>query len=240
MMAPRKRRRADWYKAVRASERVVAAGPPPSPWMGHNQGPPLEGSRTWADHCWRRSQRAAWRRAPLEVVRRRVGRARKLGLAYERYVLVILERGVNLQAAIFGFAGTLVRGALARADIDSRGRVTPLAGVMAKLSRLTECLVFVAAHLAGREDARTLVGQVDAGAGAVIDEVAVSADPPDRADGGSAVTSGMLGDLVRRRGLAPSAAFLVGAWIAERRAASDAGLGLFVPAADYFNDANRS
>jgi hypothetical protein len=35
----------------------------------------------------------AWKTPPLEVVRRRLKRARALGMAYREYTLEILERG---------------------------------------------------------------------------------------------------------------------------------------------------
>ena len=141
--------------------------------------------------------------------------------------------------AVFAFAGTLVRGGLGRAEVDRRGRVMPLRGVVAKLARLTECTVWVAAHLAGRRDGARLVGQVDAEAGGVVDDARVSAETP-APDRAHRPLLEMVRTLLRSRGLAPSAAFLVGAWVADRRAAAEAGLGLFLPAADYFGDGDRT
>ncbi len=237
MLHKPRRTRSDWYKRVRDAGRETAAVPstaaPPSPWLGHNQGPPIEGRRSWSDHCWRRSRRRAWRTAPLEVVRRRVGRARKLGLSYYPYVLVILERGVNLQAVIFGFAGTLVRGREGRVEADRYGRVRPLRGVVDKLARLRECLVCVVADDSDSRRGRARVDQIDAEAGRVVDDVRVSGVV------GEETTDGMIEPFLRQFGLAPAAAFLVGSWESERRRAGNAGLGLFLWAADYFSDTTR-
>ena len=66
------------------------------PRLGHNQGPPLDPMRSWRRHCWKAARKALFRPLPLEVVRRRVARAARLGLAYRRYELLVLG-GVDLQ-----------------------------------------------------------------------------------------------------------------------------------------------
>ncbi len=72
--------------------------------LGHNGGPPLDdehipewglgGIGTYFD--WKRA-RTASRRAPRSVVMFRLGRAERVGLTYDEYLLEILDRGRYLQ-----------------------------------------------------------------------------------------------------------------------------------------------
>lgn len=69
--------------------------------IGHNQGPPLDAGRSWRAHCWRTARRELLPRLPLEVIRRRVARARQLGLAYPQYAAILLGTGRDIVAFLF-------------------------------------------------------------------------------------------------------------------------------------------
>lgn len=69
--------------------------------IGHNGGPPLDPDRSWRAHCWRRARRELVPRLPLEVVRRRVARARQLGLEYPDYAAILLGTGRDVVAFLF-------------------------------------------------------------------------------------------------------------------------------------------
>jgi hypothetical protein len=71
------------------------------PGIGHNQGPPLEPGRSWRAHAWRTARRELLPRLPLEVIRRRVARARQLGLAYPQYASILLGTGRDIVAFLF-------------------------------------------------------------------------------------------------------------------------------------------
>lgn len=71
------------------------------PGIGHNQGPPLEPGRSWRAHAWRTARRELLPRLPLEVIRRRVARARQLGLAYPQYAAILLGTGRDIVAFLF-------------------------------------------------------------------------------------------------------------------------------------------
>ena len=71
------------------------------PGIGHNQGPPLEAGRSWRAHCWKAARRELLPRLPLEVIRRRVARARQLGLAYPQYASILLGTGRDVVAFLF-------------------------------------------------------------------------------------------------------------------------------------------
>jgi hypothetical protein len=66
--------------------------------IGHNGGPPLEDppARDFRHYCWKRAHRSAWKMPPREIALRRLRRAEELGLTYEEYTAVILDRGVFL------------------------------------------------------------------------------------------------------------------------------------------------
>ena len=71
------------------------------PGIGHNQGPPIEAGRSWRVHAWRTARRELLARLPLEVIRRRVVRARQLGLAYPQYASILLGTGRDIVAFLF-------------------------------------------------------------------------------------------------------------------------------------------
>lgn len=66
--------------------------------IGHNGGPPLDVSyKAW---IWRKAHAKAWQLPGREVVMLRLRRAERLGLSYEAYTSVILDRGARLEAVI--------------------------------------------------------------------------------------------------------------------------------------------
>lgn len=68
------------------------------PGIGHNDGPPLDDPPAvgWHHYCWKRAHKAAWKTPPREIALRRLRRAEELGLTYQEYTAVILDRGVFL------------------------------------------------------------------------------------------------------------------------------------------------
>ena len=63
------------------------------PGPGRNNGPPLESFHGYKNYPWRKAKKQTWKTPPLEVIRRRVRRARELGMSYHDYTLEIMERG---------------------------------------------------------------------------------------------------------------------------------------------------
>lgn len=68
------------------------------PGIGHNGGPPLDepSAHGWHAHCWRRAHATAWKTPPREIALRRLRRAEELGMTYQEYTAIILDRGVFL------------------------------------------------------------------------------------------------------------------------------------------------
>lgn len=69
--------------------------------IGHNQGPPLDAGTRWRTHCWKTARKSLVGTIPLEVVRRRVKRARELGLDYPAYASILLGSGRDIVGFLF-------------------------------------------------------------------------------------------------------------------------------------------
>ena len=71
-----------------------------TPGIGHNRGPALDGGG-WQRHCWTRARADLLPHLPIEVVRRRVRRAKQLGLPYRTYAGLRATTGRDLVALLF-------------------------------------------------------------------------------------------------------------------------------------------
>ncbi|MEQ8966402.1 MAG: hypothetical protein RID91_11300 [Azospirillaceae bacterium] len=87
--------------SLRLGPRLGATGEPvpvaPMPcamrWLGHNNGPPWDTGVHWRAFAWKKARAAALKPPPVEVVRRRVARARELGLTYDEFMAAYQESG---------------------------------------------------------------------------------------------------------------------------------------------------
>ena len=194
-----------------------------APRLGHNQGPPLDPTQSWRRHCWKAAKKALFRPLPLEVVRRRVTRAARLGLAYRRYELLVLGGG-EIEAMLFADDTLVVTAPYASpaAGLD--------AGVVRKLAAVTGCRRLLLAGPDGpdpvwacRQDAATLFE-----APIMVPSRQLLASPPEKADRTA------LGAGLRNRALPAGSVALVGngahgpTWVAWARLAG------FVPGSEYF------
>ncbi|MEO1490982.1 MAG: hypothetical protein AAFV19_02375 [Pseudomonadota bacterium] len=71
------------------------------PGIGHNQGPPLDAAVSWRRHVWKKARRELLPRLPLEIIKRRVARAKQLGLEYPQYASILLGTGRDIVAFLF-------------------------------------------------------------------------------------------------------------------------------------------
>ena len=69
--------------------------------LGHNQGPTMEPGGAWRRYAWGRARAELLPKMPLEVVRRRVKRARELGLDYKSYAGIRAATGRDIVALLF-------------------------------------------------------------------------------------------------------------------------------------------
>src|SRR5690606_16912382 len=188
------------------------------PGIGHNQGPPLEPGRSWRAHCWQKARRDLLPKLPLEVVRRRVARARQLGLAYPQYASILLGTGRDIVAFLFTSDGLGLR-------LERELRVPQ--PVVQKLAGLQGCDRLL---LAGAGSDLPALGQALAERRISIAALAAAPPPGARRGEGRAAIRAMLdphrlpGDAVVMIGTAPH----------ERAWADAARLAGFLPAEAYF------
>lgn len=69
--------------------------------IGHNGGPTMEKGRGWRRYAWTRARAELLPKMPIEVVRRRVKRARELGLDYKAYAGIRAATGRDVIALLF-------------------------------------------------------------------------------------------------------------------------------------------
>ena len=69
--------------------------------LGHNNGPTMEKGAGWRRYAWKRARADLMPTLPLEVARRRVKRARELGIDYKSYAGIRAATGRDIVALIF-------------------------------------------------------------------------------------------------------------------------------------------
>lgn len=61
----------------------------------------MDPGQSWRAHCWKQARAGLVKRLPIEIVRRRVVRARELGLAYPAYASILLGSGRDIVGFLF-------------------------------------------------------------------------------------------------------------------------------------------
>lgn len=198
--------------------------PVPAP-LGHNGGPPLDGNRSWRVHCWRKARRdLIGRHIPVEIVRRRVVRAKELGLAYPAYAAILMGSGRDITAFLFTAEAIGLR--LERAA--RAGALHPQldAAAATKLATAPKALRGLMAPAAAPE----ALAEALRARGAAF---TIIADAPDAgasdAEGRAAIRA-----LLAPLRLPGDAVVMVGARADERRWAEAARLARFIAAPVYF------
>lgn len=69
--------------------------------IGHNRGPSMETGSGWRRFAWRQARAELLPKMPIEVVRRRVKRARELGIDYKAYAGIRATTGRDVIALLF-------------------------------------------------------------------------------------------------------------------------------------------
>ncbi len=189
------------------------------PGIGHNKGPSLEPGRGFRKHAWKKARADLMPRLPLEVVRRRVARAKALGLDYPQYASILLGTGRDIVAFLFTSEaiGLRVEKGHSLPEIERR-----------KLAEITGCDRLLMTP-AGSDPIR--VGQFLAERQNLV-FAQLGAAPP-------ALSSGRLGQGAIRAILDPlklagDQVVMIGTRVPEREWADAAKLARFVPAERYF------
>lgn len=100
--------------------------------IGHNSGRVDEPGKSWRTHVWAKARRSLMPNLPIEIVRRRVARAKELGLPYKTYAGLRAASGDDLIGFMFSSNAL---------DVIKRGDPVPAA----KLNKIN-----------GLRDARTI------------------------------------------------------------------------------------
>jgi len=69
--------------------------------IGHNGGPSIEAGYGFRKHAWGKAREALLPKLPIEIVRVRVARARRLGLPYRTYAGIRAATGRDVVAFLF-------------------------------------------------------------------------------------------------------------------------------------------
>lgn len=69
--------------------------------IGHNSGRVDEPGKSWRTHAWAKARRRLMPNLPIEVIRRRVARAKELGLPYKSYAGLRASSGDDLIGFMF-------------------------------------------------------------------------------------------------------------------------------------------
>ena len=69
--------------------------------IGHNSGRAIEPGVAWRKHVWTQARKELLPKLPIEVVRRRVARAKELGLPYRTYAGLRASNGHDLIGFLF-------------------------------------------------------------------------------------------------------------------------------------------
>lgn len=190
----------------------------PVPLIGHNQGPPLDAGVSGRRHAWAVARAALTPHLPIEVIRRRVARARELGLAYPAYASILLGSGRDIVAFLFTSHALGLR---------LQRTVALSAPVADRLRALKGCERLLLTDADQRPEAMAaLLARAEIRLRAVA---SAPAEPAAPAAGGAAIRA-----LLAPLRLPGDAVVMVGARATERDWAEAARLSRFVAAEAYF------
>lgn len=195
--------------------------------MGHNRGPGLnDPGFSGRRFAWAKArQELLGTRLPIEVLRRRVARARELGLAYPAYASILLGSGRDILGFLYTCDALGVR--LAR-------ELEVPAPVKARLSDLKRCdRMIVAPEAENPEEFR-----IELQAAAAVPFSAATPSPREGcswAEARAAVT-----EMLRETSLHRGSVVMIGTREAQADWAEAGGLARFMPAESYWGAARAT
>lgn len=183
--------------------------------IGHNGGPSMEAGYGFRKVAWTKARRRLLPALPLEVVRLRVARAKRLGLPYRTYASIRAATGTDIVG--FLFSGNALGQRRFRFDLapEAQERLRDLAGVAARLGAVY--------GPAAPDRAQPVLAE--------------TLDAVTRAPNLTANWGGIRRDLrgfMALQGLAPEAVVLVSATALEREWCGAAGMAGLIAAEDFF------
>ncbi|MEQ8366596.1 MAG: hypothetical protein RIB61_07800 [Roseicyclus sp.] len=104
--------------------------------IGHNRGPSLEAGFGFRKLAWTRARAELLPALPLEIVRVRVARAKRLGLPYKTYATIRASAGQDIVAFLFSGNALDLRPGEVRLSGPVADRVMKLDGAAARLGAI--------------------------------------------------------------------------------------------------------
>lgn len=183
--------------------------------IGHNGGPTFEPGYGFRKLAWGKARKSLLKTLPIEIVRLRVARAKRLGIDYTTYASIRATSGHDVVA--FLFSGNALGLAPARVALPS-GPAERLAALDGAADRLAA--VYAPAH----------PGAILSANAGVLDHTAAA---PRFTESWSAMRD-RVRDLLRDRGLPPDGVVLVSATAIEREWCAAGKLAGIIPADRFF------
>lgn len=183
--------------------------------IGHNGGPTIEPGYGFRKLAWGKARKSLLKTLPIEIVRVRVARAKRLGIDYKTYASIRAASGHDVVAFLFSgnaLGLTPVRVAL---PLDTSERMAVLSGAADRLAA-----VYAPAH----------PGAVLAANTGLLDHAAPA---PHFTESWSAMRDRIAG-LVRQRGVPADGVVLVAATAVEREWCAAGKLAGIIPAERFF------
>jgi len=181
--------------------------------IGHNGGPSMEAGYGFRKLAWKKARRSLLPALPLEVVRVRVARARRLGLPYQTYATIRATAGRDIVAFLFsGNSLGLTARRIEMPEVEA-GRLDGLSGAALRLGAVYHAPQDVLAVNGARLEA---------------------AGPAPQMTASWRATRETLRGLIREEGLPLDGVVLVPATSIEAEWCATAGLAGSVPAERFF------
>ncbi|MBY8976088.1 hypothetical protein KHP62_09745 [Rhodobacteraceae bacterium NNCM2] len=194
------------------------------PGIGHNKGPSLQEGGGFRRYAWKKARAELVPKLPLEVVRRRVARARELGLEYPQYASILLGTGRDIVAFLFTSEAIGLR--VGRGDLSEAARQ--------KLAAITRCDRLL---MTPSDADAGVIGRLLAERQHVVFAQVGNAPQLDASlrDGRSAVRA-----ILDPMKLAGDQVVMIGTEVREREWADAARLARFLPAERFFPEAGSN
>jgi hypothetical protein len=104
--------------------------------IGHNGGPSMEPGHGFRKVAWSKARRALLPSLPLEIVRVRVARAKRLGLPYKTYATIRASSGCDIVAFLFSGNALALTPARAVPPVEHCARLADLDGAAERLAAI--------------------------------------------------------------------------------------------------------
>ena len=102
--------------------------------LGHNKGPSMQAGHGFRKHAWGKARKSLLKTLPIEILRIRVARAKRLGMDYTTYASIRATTGHDVVA--FLFSGNALHLADGQIDKDRASRLIQLDGTATRLAAI--------------------------------------------------------------------------------------------------------